>query len=78
VIELPDAREDAGPQLAETGVDLLLELRDEDHADRLTRRLSAAGYPSRRPQSGRVRFVLGAAGARERRLRKSATCQRAP
>jgi threonine dehydratase len=48
VIELSHAREDANLALAETSVELLLELRSEQHADALTKRLNAAGYPSRR------------------------------
>ena len=47
VIELSHAREDANLAVAETGVELLLELRSERHADALAKRLNAAGYPSR-------------------------------
>jgi threonine dehydratase len=47
VIELSHAREDANLALAETGVELLLELRSEHHADALAKRLNAAGYPWR-------------------------------
>ena len=50
VIELSHARDDAALPLAQTGVELLLELRSEEHANALATRLSAAGYPSRRPQ----------------------------
>jgi threonine dehydratase len=48
VIELSHVRDDPGLQLAETGVELLLELRGDEHADALAQRLDAAGYPSRR------------------------------
>jgi threonine dehydratase len=47
VIELSHVRDDASLQLAETGVELLLELRGDDHADALAERLDAAGYPTR-------------------------------
>lgn len=47
VIELAHARGDANLPLAQTGVELLLELRSDGHADALAQRLSAAGYPSR-------------------------------
>ena len=50
VIELSHAREDMNLPLAETGVELVLELRSEAHADALAERLAAAGYPSSRPQ----------------------------
>jgi threonine dehydratase len=50
VIELSHARDDADLPLAQTGVELLLELRGEEHADALAKRLSAAGYPTRMPQ----------------------------
>jgi hypothetical protein len=39
-------RDDASLPLAETGVELLLELRGRDHADALAQRLGAAGYPA--------------------------------
>ena len=48
VIELSHARDDANLPLAQTGVELLLELRSDQHADALAQRLNAAGYPSRR------------------------------
>jgi threonine dehydratase len=47
VIELSHVRDDAGLPLAQTGVELLLELRGDEHADTLAQRLDAAGYPSR-------------------------------
>jgi threonine dehydratase len=47
VIELSHVRDDAGLPLAQTGVELLLELRGDEHADVLAQRLGAAGYPSR-------------------------------
>lgn len=47
VIELSHARDDAHLPLAQTGVELLLELRGEEHAQTLATRLNAAGYPSR-------------------------------
>ena len=50
VIELSHARDDANLPLAQTGVELLLELRSEEHANALATRLNAAGYPSRIPQ----------------------------
>jgi threonine dehydratase len=46
VIELAHVRDDASLPLAQTGVELLLELRGRDHADALAQRLGAAGYPS--------------------------------
>jgi threonine dehydratase len=46
VIELSHMRDDPTLPLAETGVELLLELRGDDHADTLAARLEAAGYPS--------------------------------
>jgi threonine dehydratase len=48
VIELSHVRDDARLPLAQTGVELLLELRGDEHADALAERLDAAGYPSRR------------------------------
>ena len=48
MIELSHARDDANLPLAQTGVELLLELRSDQHADALAQRLNAAGYPSRR------------------------------
>lgn len=48
VIELSHARDDADLPVAQTGVELLLELRGDEHADALATRLSAAGYPSSR------------------------------
>ena len=50
VIELSHAREDMNLPLAETGVELVLEVRSEEHADALAERLGAAGYPLSRPQ----------------------------
>ncbi|HET6868238.1 MAG TPA: threonine ammonia-lyase [Solirubrobacteraceae bacterium] len=50
VIELSHARDDADLPLAQTGVELLLELRGGQHADALVTRLSTAGYPSRSAQ----------------------------
>jgi threonine dehydratase len=44
VIELSHARDDADLPLAQTGVEMLLELRGEEHADALAERLGAAGY----------------------------------
>jgi threonine dehydratase len=46
VIELAHVRDDASLPLAQTGVELLLELRGLDHADALAQRLGAAGYPA--------------------------------
>jgi threonine dehydratase len=46
VIELAHVRDDASLPLAQTGVELLLELRGRDHADALAQRLGAAGYPA--------------------------------
>jgi threonine dehydratase len=48
VIELSHVRDDAQLALAQTGVELVLELRGEEHADVLVERLEAAGYASRR------------------------------
>jgi threonine dehydratase len=45
VIELSHVRDDPSLPLAETGVELLLELRGDDHAATLAERLHAAGYP---------------------------------
>jgi len=50
VIELSHVRDDPGLPLAQTGVELLLELRGDEHADALAKRLDAAGYPSRGQQ----------------------------
>jgi hypothetical protein len=47
VIELAHARDDADLPLAQTGVELLLDLRGDDHVDALAERLGAAGYPVR-------------------------------
>jgi threonine dehydratase len=47
VIELSHVRDDASLPLAETGVELLLELRGDEHADALAARLEAAGNPTR-------------------------------
>ena len=47
VIELSHVRDDPTLPLAETGVELLLELRGDDHADMLAERLDSAGYPAR-------------------------------
>jgi threonine dehydratase len=47
VVELSQMRDDPTLPLAETGVELLLELRGDDHAETLAGRLEAAGYPSR-------------------------------
>jgi threonine dehydratase len=44
VIELSHVRDDPTLPLAETGVELLLELRGDDHADTLAERLHDAGY----------------------------------
>lgn len=49
VIEVYHVRDDAGLPLAETGVELLLELRGGDHAGALAERLDAAGYRSWSP-----------------------------
>ena len=46
VVELSHVRADASLPLAETGVELVLELRGDEHADALTDLLDAAGYPS--------------------------------
>jgi threonine dehydratase len=47
VIELSHVRDDATLPLAQTGVELLVELRGTAHADVLARELDAAGYPPR-------------------------------
>jgi threonine dehydratase len=47
VIELAHVRDDASLPLAQTGVELLVELRGAAHADALARALAAAGYPAR-------------------------------
>jgi threonine dehydratase len=44
VIELSHVRDDPTLPLAETGIELLLELRGDDHADTLAERLHDAGY----------------------------------
>jgi threonine dehydratase len=46
VIELSHVRDEPDLPLAQTGVELLLELRGNEHADALAERLDAAGYPS--------------------------------
>ena len=45
VIELSHVRDDANLPLAQTGVELLVELRGTAHADALGQQLDAAGYP---------------------------------
>jgi threonine dehydratase len=47
VIELSHVRDDPSLPLAQTGVELLVELRGTAHAEALARDLAAAGYPSR-------------------------------
>jgi hypothetical protein len=47
VIELSHVRDDADLPLAQTGVELLVELRGAAHADALATDLDAAGYPTR-------------------------------
>ena len=47
VIELSHVRDDASLPLAQTGVELLVELRGAAHADALAKDLDAAGYPTR-------------------------------
>jgi threonine dehydratase len=47
VVELSHVRDDPALPLAQTGVELLLELRGDEHANALAARLHAAGYPSR-------------------------------
>jgi threonine dehydratase len=47
VVELSHVRDDATLPLAQTGVELLVELRGDEHADALATQLAAAGYPSR-------------------------------
>jgi hypothetical protein len=47
VIELAHVRDDATPPLAQTGVELLVELRGNEHADALAKQLEAAGYVAR-------------------------------
>jgi hypothetical protein len=47
VIERSHVRDDANLPLAQTGVELWVELRGTAHADALAKDLEAAGYPSR-------------------------------
>jgi threonine dehydratase len=47
VIDVSHVRDDATLPLAQTGVELLLELRGTAHADALAKDLDAAGYPTR-------------------------------
>jgi threonine dehydratase len=47
VIELSHVRDDANLALAQTGVELLVELGGTAHAHALAQDLDAAGYPSR-------------------------------
>ncbi|MEA2178953.1 MAG: threonine dehydratase [Solirubrobacteraceae bacterium] len=48
VLELSHVRDDAALALADTGVNLLVEVRGDDHAAALAARLANAGYPSQR------------------------------
>ena len=47
VIELVHVRDDPDLPLAQTGVELLLEVRGDEHTDALAERLQAAGYSTR-------------------------------
>jgi threonine dehydratase len=47
VIELAHVRDDATLPLAQRGVELLVELRGDEHADALAKQLEAAGYVAR-------------------------------
>jgi hypothetical protein len=47
VVELAHLRKTRRLPLARTGVDLLVELRGDEHANALARQLTAAGCPSR-------------------------------
>ena len=58
VIELEHVRDDPDLPLAETGVELLVELRDDEHARQLAERLQTGGYPSRGLPVARTRTDL--------------------